>query len=47
MEWLSHAEEGLHISPPAASQPLLPAGPSLAVTCCQLAPLPLQSNTKS
>lgn len=27
MEWLSHAEEGLYISPPAASQP-----------CCQLDP---------
>lgn len=47
MEWLSHAEEGLCIPPPAASQPLLPAGPLFAVTCCQLAPLPLQSNTRS
>lgn len=47
MERLSHAEEGLCISPPAASQPLLPAGPLLAVTCCQLAPLALQNDTKS
>lgn len=47
MEWLSYTEEGLCISPPAASQPLLPAGPLLAITCCQLAPLALQSSTKS
>lgn len=37
MEQLNHAEEGLCISPPASSQTLLPAGLSLAVTCCQLA----------
>lgn len=40
MEQLNHAEEGLCISPPASSRTLLPAGLSLAVTCCQLALLP-------
>ena len=36
MELLNHAEGELCISPPASSQTLLPAGPSLAAPCCQL-----------
>lgn len=40
MEQLNHAEERLCISALASSQPLLPAGPSLAITCRQLALLP-------